>query len=178
MRGKSQIFPSKVFPFILILKAKLIQSVLVIGLTTIVLMNGLILDVVPKIERITQGPAAQFMEEKSKEDCYIEVIQMKSYMQYFYGEVKFENRKESKDLAWLLKGDIDKPVYRNASTKIDKEDIDKQRVFGSKFFDTIQSSFMPINEPNLDASYILDFGDVLEVQLVGQKDSIEKYSIR
>lgn len=76
------------------------------------------------------------------------------------------------------KEDIDKPVYRNASTKIDKEDIDKQRVFGSKFFDTIQSSFMPINEPNLDASYILDFGDVLEVQLVGQKDSIEKYSIR
>tara|TARA_B100000989_G_scaffold61473_1_gene42301 strand:- start:2477 stop:4216 length:1740 start_codon:yes stop_codon:yes gene_type:complete len=77
-----------------------------------------------------------------------------------------------------LNEDIDKPIYRNASTKLDKKDLDKQRVFGSKFFDTIQSSFMPINEPNLDASYILDFGDVLEVQLVGQKDSIEKYSIR
>tara|TARA_B100000886_G_scaffold340260_1_gene308758 strand:- start:2474 stop:4213 length:1740 start_codon:yes stop_codon:yes gene_type:complete len=77
-----------------------------------------------------------------------------------------------------LNEDIDKPIYRNASTKLDKKDLDKQSVFGSKFFDTIQSSFMPINEPNLDASYILDFGDVLEVQLVGQKDSIEKYSIR
>ena len=76
------------------------------------------------------------------------------------------------------KEDIEKPVYRNASTKIDKEDLDKQSIFGSKFFDTIQSSFMPINEPNLDASYLLDFGDVLEVQLVGQKDSIEQYSVR
>ena len=36
---------------------------------------------------------------------------------------------------------------------------------------------MPINEPNLDSSYILDFGDVLEIQLIGQKDIIESFSI-
>ena len=41
----------------------------------------------------------------------------------------------------------------------------------------MQTSFMPINEPNLDSSYILDFGDVLEIQLVGQKDIIESFSI-
>ena len=28
---------------------------------------------------------------------------------------------------------------------------------------------MPINEPNLGEEYILDFGDVLEVQIIGQK---------
>jgi len=91
-----------------------------------------------------------------------------------------------------IKGDIDKPVYRNASTKIDKESLslddeeyanqkqsfEKPRVFGEKFFDTIQTSFMPINEPNLDASYILDFGDVLEVQLIGQESSNETYPVR
>jgi protein involved in polysaccharide export with SLBB domain len=79
------------------------------------------------------------------------------------------------------KDETDKPVYRNASSKIDKdedEDEDTIQVFGAKFFDTIQSSFMPINEPNLDSSYILDFGDIIEIQLVGQKDSIENYSIR
>ena len=78
---------------------------------------------------------------------------------------------------------IDAPVYRRASTRLDKsEDDDKEyyqdKIFGEKFFDTIQSSFMPINEPNLDSSYILDFGDVLEVQLIGQKDSIETYEIK
>ena len=91
-----------------------------------------------------------------------------------------------------IKDDIDKPVYRNASTKIDKDllsmdeesDLKKKkafeepRVFGEKFFDTIQTSFMPINEPNLDASYILDFGDVLEVQLIGQESSNETYPVR
>ena len=36
---------------------------------------------------------------------------------------------------------------------------------------------MPINEPNLDSSYTLDFGDVLEIQLIGQKDSTDSYAI-
>ena len=81
------------------------------------------------------------------------------------------------------KNEMDKPVYRSASTFIDKEeDQDKddsvRSIFGSDFFDVMQSSFMPINEPNLDPSYILDFGDVLEIQLIGQKDSIENYSIK
>lgn len=76
--------------------------------------------------------------------------------------------------------EIEKPVYRRASTVIDKEEDDDEiepMLFGSKFFDTIQSSFMPINEPNLDSSYILDFGDVIEIQLIGQKSSLESYLI-
>ena len=74
---------------------------------------------------------------------------------------------------------IEEPIYRRASSKIDKEfpEEDINAVFGAKFFDTIQTSFMPVNEPNLDASYILDFGDVLEIQIIGQKDSINSYSI-
>ena len=50
-------------------------------------------------------------------------------------------------------------------------------LFGSDFFDTFQTTFMPINEPNLDDSYILDTGDVLNIQLVGQEDYIEKFVI-
>ena len=74
---------------------------------------------------------------------------------------------------------LDKPVYRRASTFIDKDkDKDTDNIlFGSDFFDVMQTSFMPINEPNLDSSYVLDFGDVLEIQLIGQKVQIENYSI-
>jgi len=76
------------------------------------------------------------------------------------------------------KENLDKPVYRRASTFIDKDDdINTTLLFGSNFFDVMQTSFMPINEPNLDSSYILDFGDVLEIQLIGQKDIIESFSI-
>jgi protein involved in polysaccharide export with SLBB domain len=42
----------------------------------------------------------------------------------------------------------------------------------------MQTSFMPINEPNFDSSYILDFGDTLEIQLIGQQNAIEKLSIK
>mgnify|MGYP003347925732 FL=1 len=41
----------------------------------------------------------------------------------------------------------------------------KDDVFGSQFFNSMQTSFMPINTPNLDDSYVLDFGDVLSIQL-------------
>jgi polysaccharide biosynthesis/export protein len=42
----------------------------------------------------------------------------------------------------------------------------------------MQSSFMPINEPNFDSTYVLDFGDTLEIQLIGQKNFIEELSIK
>ena len=51
------------------------------------------------------------------------------------------------------------------------------KLFGSDFFNTFQTSFMPINEPNPDSSYTLGVGDVLSIQLVGQKDIIEDFLI-
>ena len=50
-------------------------------------------------------------------------------------------------------------------------------LFGSDFFNTFQTSFMPINEPNPDSSYTLDIGDVLQVQIVGQNDYIDDFSV-
>ena len=81
------------------------------------------------------------------------------------------------------------PTYSSikTQTKIDKEEledetaeddfirnIDDLMVFGSDFFRTYQSTYMPINEPNLSGEYILDFGDTLEIQLVGQKNYQQK----
>jgi protein involved in polysaccharide export with SLBB domain len=50
--------------------------------------------------------------------------------------------------------------------------------FGAQIFDMMQTSFMPINEPNFDSSYVLDFGDTLEIQLVGQQNSTDELSIK
>ena len=85
--------------------------------------------------------------------------------------------------------DLDKPVYRRPSLMINKnyctdtdtdtdDCIPKSNRFGANFFDMMQSSFMPINEPNFDSSYILDFGDTLEIQLIGQKNSIDELPIK
>ena len=54
---------------------------------------------------------------------------------------------------------------------------DDPLLFGSDFFSTFQTSFMPINEPNPDSSYSLDNGDVLNIQLIGQQDFIESFPV-
>ena len=51
------------------------------------------------------------------------------------------------------------------------------KLFGSDFFNTFQTSFMPVNEPNPDSSYILDVGDVINIQITGQKDIIQDFII-
>ncbi len=67
--------------------------------------------ILPRIESFTQGPAITFYESKKGEDCYVESFGFKSYAQYHYFETPSGLREESKDLVWLLKGEIDKPVY-------------------------------------------------------------------
>ena len=90
--------------------------------------------------------------------------------------------------------DFEKPVYRRESSKLEKkylDDIDDEKdveedkkkddlrkIYGEDFFNTIQTTFMPVNEPNFDPSYILDYGDVIEIELIGQKSSKDKYQIK
>ena len=71
----------------------------------------------------------------------------------------------------------DAPAYRRPSSMINKP-IEESSRFGAKIFDMMQTSFMPINEPNFDSSYVLDFGDTLEIQLIGQKNSIDELSVK
>ncbi|MAU56842.1 MAG: hypothetical protein CML84_01785 [Rhodobiaceae bacterium] len=49
--------------------------------------------------------------------------------------------------------------------------------FGSKFFKTLQSTFSPVNEPNFDPNYILDFGDVISVNIIGSSESQEDVEV-
>jgi len=77
------------------------------------------------------------------------------------------------------KNDLEEEVYRSidSSSDLQKKDFD-ELLFGAKFFDTMQTSFMPINLPNLDDEYVLDNGDVLRIQLLGgQKDSTDSYKV-
>ena len=72
---------------------------------------------------------------------------------------------------------LEEPQYRRPSTFIEKPEPTSDR-FGANIFSMMQSSLMPFNEPNFDSSYILDFGDTLELQLVGQKSSTTKLLVK
>ena len=54
----------------------------------------------------------------------------------------------------------------------DTENNQSLERFGSSFFKSIQSSFMPINIPNLSGEYILDVGDQLNIILSGDSRSV------
>ncbi len=49
--------------------------------------------------------------------------------------------------------------------------IEDQERFGLKIFNTMQSSFMPLNEPNFGNNYVIDYGDILKIQMYGPVDS-------
>ena len=66
---------------------------------------------------------------------------------------------------------IEEKQYRRPSTLIEKPEVESDR-FGVNIFSMMQSTLMPINEPNFDADYILDFGDIIQLQLVGSKSLI------
>ena len=69
------------------------------------------------------------------------------------------------------------PILQSGIIDKDGNEIVSNR-FGMNIFDMMQSSFMPTNEPNLDSTYILDFGDIIELQLVGQESSISELPIK
>ena len=55
---------------------------------------------------------------------------------------------------------------------------EESKLYGADFFNTFQTTYMPINEPNPDSGYLLDIGDILEIQLVGQSNYIKEFPIR
>tara|TARA_B100000780_G_scaffold275489_1_gene242170 strand:+ start:3251 stop:4984 length:1734 start_codon:yes stop_codon:yes gene_type:complete len=74
----------------------------------------------------------------------------------------------------------DSPLYRRPSSMVRKPATNPEGLFdrfGANIFDMMQSSFMPVNEPNVDSSYILDFGDTLQIELIGQKNDKQELSI-
>ncbi len=87
-------------------------------------------------------------------------------------------KKELEDLKKRLEDDLEYLKNKLAEDQDNLSQRDDLIIFGSDFFRTYQSTFMPINEPNLSSEYILDFGDVLEIQLTGQQDYTEEFALQ
>ena len=98
-----------------------------------------------------------------------------NYKPYLYSS-KLSQAEELITLKERLELDL-KELERRLSIDNDFTAADSLKLYGSDFFNTFQTSFMPINEPNPDSDYTLDTGDVLDIQLVGQKDKIDSYMV-
>ena len=90
---------------------------------------------------------------------------------------KLKQAEELIELKTRLEADLDE-LERRLESDEDISISEELKFYGSEFFNSFQTSFMPINEPNPDSSYTLDTGDVLNIQLIGQQDFIETFTIR
>ena len=64
-------------------------------------------------------------------------------------------------------------IKSEIQSKYSDNDLELRR-FGEDFFSSYQSTFLPVNEPNFGADYILDVGDKLTVQLVGTQKGFQR----
>ncbi len=81
-------FISIVFGVYFLFKLQVIKSVLVLSLSTALCLLIFARVMVPKIESFSQGPMIAFYENLKGKDVYVTPVNMKSYAQYFYSEVK------------------------------------------------------------------------------------------
>ena len=119
---------------------------------------------------------------KEMQDDILDNIEQKGGVEDpIYRSIQSQTKLEKKNLEDLKKRLEEDLEYLESKLAEDEDTIDKRDdliLFGSDFFRTYQSTYMPINEPNLSPNYILDFGDIIEIQLVGQDNSTENYALK
>ena len=98
-----------------------------------------------------------------------------TYRPYMYSS-KLNQAEELLSLKERLEKDL-LDLERRLNTGENLQISEELKLYGADFFNTFQTSFMPINEPNPDSGYVLDVGDVLQIQLVGQNDYIDDFLI-
>lgn len=78
---------------------------------------------------------------------------------------------KNKEALKLLKQKLEELDMKiNQSTDLNTKN--QLQRFGDSFFSSIQSTFMPVNVPNLREDYILGVGDKLSIQMVGERSEI------
>ncbi len=92
-------------------KAKVIKSVSIMSAGTGITLLLYSIFVIPKIEQHTQGSLIEFLQSVEGEDVYVTTSGFYSYAPYFYFKQPNNSLDKRENKSWLIKGDIDKPVY-------------------------------------------------------------------
>jgi len=97
--------------FMAFYKKRIYRALVLMGLGTGVTLLLYSAFVLPKIEQHTQGSLVDFLESVHGEDVYVTTSGFYSYAPYFYFKQPNNNLEKRKNEGWLIRGDIDKPVY-------------------------------------------------------------------
>jgi polysaccharide biosynthesis/export protein len=114
-------------------------------------------------------------KDLSEKNSQQEANSQENYRPYLYSS-KLSKEEELLSLKDRLELDLLELNRRlnNDENVFIKKDLE---LYGSDFFNTFQTTFMPTNEPNPDSGYVLDVGDILKIQLVGQKNYVQFFPV-
>ena len=56
--------------------------------------------------------------------------------------------------------------------------LNKSERYGLTLFNSMQSSFMPLNEPNFGMNYVVDYGDFINIELFGTQTSSQALEVK
>ncbi len=90
-----------------------------------------------------------------------------------------ESLKSELNLDQISDSQINQKDYESFDSSLQKEATisdGELEIFGSSFFSTYSSTFMPINDPAASSNYILDVDDVIFIQYLG--DSNQNFDLR
>ncbi|MCF6359727.1 MAG: glycosyltransferase family 39 protein [Cyclobacteriaceae bacterium] len=100
-----------VYSAVLLFKSKTVKGLTIMGIGTGVTLLLYSMFIVPKIEQHTQGSLVDFLESVQGEDVYVTTSGFHSYAPFFYFKQPNDNLEKRANNQWLIKGEIDKPVY-------------------------------------------------------------------
>lgn len=113
------------------LKKEIVKGIVLLFFSIILFHETVLPLFLPKIEVYIQGEVINFYErftDRDAEPAYVEVFNFKSYAHLYYTNKLPVTNEKSRDMEWLLNGNIDKDVY--LVTKIDRgEFLDKHPLF-------------------------------------------------
>ena len=146
------------------------KVILILGFLLVTSLNSQELDS-SFLESLPDDIKKDLMEKSDKQG----LNSKENYKPYLYSS-KLSQAEELITLKERLELDLQE-LERRLSLDNNLNVDDSLKLYGSDFFNTFQTSFMPTNEPNPDSDYTLDTGDVLNIHLVGQKDTIDDYIV-
>ena len=86
-----------IFSAFMFIKRNYYLRYVVIFIVLMLFTNLTLLIIVPEVEKISQGAAVEFYESKKDENAVYLMFGMKSYAQYFYGEIKQKSNPANPD---------------------------------------------------------------------------------
>ncbi len=105
--------------FVLIARQRTAPGLIALFIAAVMCVQLTLIVINPKIEQYSQSGPIDFYKAHAGRDVYVHAL-FKSYADLFYGEKQPDDHPLSHDREWLLRGQIDKPVYFVGRIRQDK----------------------------------------------------------